>query len=143
MILLPLLALVLGFVLMYLPARGLEANEALARYTAIALLAGFDTVVGGWRAWIEDKYDNSVFLSGFVSNSLLGVGLVALGEQLGLQTGVGDERISVMMIAAAVVFGSRILQNLAALRRLLIERVRHRHEISDNTGETAAMPTSL
>src|SRR5690606_21001943 len=103
MILLPLLALVLGFALIYFPARGLEANEALARYTAIAILAGLDTVVGGWRAWIEDKYDNSVFLTGFVSNSLLGVGLVALGEQLGLQTGVGDGRISVMMIAAAVV----------------------------------------
>jgi len=138
MILLPLLALALGFVMIYFPARGLETNEALARYTAVAILAGLDTIVGGWRAWIEDKFDNSVFLTGFVSNSLLGVGLVALGEQLGLQTGVGDGRISVMMIAAAVVFGSRILQNLAVLRRLLIDRVRERRQMSDNRVDVSA-----
>jgi small basic protein len=45
---------------------------------------------------------------------------------LGIETGIGDGRISVMMIGAVVVFSGRILNNLAALRRLLIERFRAR-----------------
>lgn len=124
MILIPLLALALGFILFYIPAQGLQADEAVARYTAIAVLAGLDTILGGWRAWADEKFDNTVFITGFFSNALLGVGLVALGEQLGLQTGFGEGRISVMMIAAVVVFSSRILSNLAILRRMLIQRWR-------------------
>ncbi len=104
----------------------LPANEAFARYIAVALLAGMDTVIGGLRSFLTDKFDNAIFLSGFVINSLLAVGLVLLGERLGLETGVGDGRISVMMIAAVVVFSGRILNNLAALRRLVIERWRYK-----------------
>ena len=104
----------------------LPANEAFARYIAVALLAGMDTVIGGLRSFLTDKFDNAIFLSGFVINSLLAVGLVLLGERMGLETGVGDGRISVMMIAAVVVFSGRILNNLAALRRLVIERWRYK-----------------
>ncbi len=104
----------------------LPANEAFARYIAVALLAGMDTVIGGLRSFLTDKFDNAIFLSGFVINSVLAVGLVLLGERLGLETGVGDGRISVMMIAAVVVFSGRILNNLAVLRRLVIERWRYK-----------------
>ena len=123
---LPLLALVLGFAVMWIPANTFFADEALARYSAVAVLAGLDTVLGGIRAWISDTFDDAIFISGFFVNALLAVGLVLLGERLGLETGIGDGRISVMMIGAVVVFSSRILNNLAALRRLLIERFRSR-----------------
>ncbi|RYG60088.1 DUF1290 domain-containing protein [bacterium] len=126
---LPLIALALGFILVYLPGNMLPANEALARYTAIAVLAGLDTVLGGIRAWLEDKFDDAIFISGFFINALLAVGLVLLGERLGLETGPGDSRISVMMIGAVVVFSGRILNNLAALRRLIIERFRGKEPI--------------
>ncbi|HEX8464353.1 MAG TPA: small basic family protein [Abditibacterium sp.] len=123
---LPLLALILGFAVMWIPANTFFADEALARYSAVAVLAGLDTVLGGIRAWISDTFDDAIFISGFFVNALLAVGLVLLGERLGLETGIGDGRISVMMIGAVVVFSSRILNNLAALRRLLIERFRSR-----------------
>lgn len=123
---LPLLAIALGFILVYLPGNFLPANEALARYTAVAVLAGMDTVLGGLRAYLEDKFDDAIFTTGFFTNAILAVGLVLLGERLGLETGIGDGRISIMMIGAVVVFSGRILNNLAALRRLLIERVRAR-----------------
>jgi small basic protein len=121
---LPLIALALGFILVYLPDFSLTANEALARYTAVAVLAGLDTVLGGIRAWLDNKFDDAIFISGFFVNALLAVGLVLLGERLGLETGIGDGRISIMMIGAVVVFSGRILNNLAALRRLIIERFR-------------------
>jgi small basic protein len=126
MILLPLLALALGFLLFYIPTRGLGADEAIARYTAIAILAGLDTILGGLRAWLSDQFDNSVFITGFFVNALLAAGLVGLGEHLGLETGFGEGRISVMMIAAVVVLSTRIFNNLAVLRRLIIERWRNR-----------------
>lgn len=127
MILLPLAALLLGFfAVRFLPVGSFEANEAMARYTAIAVLAGLDTVLGGLRARMVDQFDDAIFVSGFFANTLLAGGLVVLGERLGLEAGLGQERVSAMMIAAAVVFGTRIFNNLAVLRRLLIERWRAR-----------------
>ena len=138
---LPFLALALGFAFFWLSSSvALPANEAFARYTAVALLAGMDTVVGGLRSFLTDKFDDAIFLSGFVINSLLAVGLVLLGERLGLETGVGDGRISVMMVGAVVVFSGRILNNLAVLRRLVIERWRYKRakSVGENDGATPA-----
>lgn len=126
MILLPLAALILGFVLFYVAAGGFQADATLARYTAIAVLAGFDTVLGGLRARLQDDFDDAIFVTGFFANTLLAGALVLMGEQLGLEASLGQERVSAMMIAAVVVFGGRIFNNLAALRRLMIERFRAR-----------------
>ena len=136
MIVVPLLAVAVGFFLFWGPMRGLETNEAFARYTAIAVLAGLDTVLGGVRAWLEEAFDDAVFISGFFANALLAALLVALGEKFGLETGGGDGRISVMMIGAVVIFSSRIFNNLAALRRLIIDRWRQRS--SSRAGEASA-----
>jgi small basic protein len=86
----PLLALALGFFLVWMPANTFVADEAFARYSAVAVLAGLDTVLGGVRAWLQDKFDDAIFISGFFTNALLAVGLVLLGERLGLETGLGD-----------------------------------------------------
>ena len=136
---LPFVALALGFALFWLSAGAtLPANEAIARYTAVAILAGLDTVVGGLRAFLTDKFDDAIFLSGFVINSLLAVGLVLLGERLGLETGLGDGRISVMMVGAVVVFSGRILDNLAQIRRLVVERLRFNRRKAEVEGEVAS-----
>ncbi len=146
-LLFPLIALALGFGLIYwLPGGGYAANEAIARYTAIAVLAGLDTVLGGLRARLADDFDDVVFVSGFFVNALLAGGLVLLGERLGLETGLGDQRVSAMLIAAVVVFGSRIFNNLAVLRRLMIERWRaqknrNNDEIAGQNAETIASET--
>ena len=141
MFVLPFLALALGFAFFWLSSSmALPASEVYARYTAVALLAGMDTVVGGLRSFLTDKFDDAIFLSGFVINALLAVGLVVLGERLGLETGVGDGRISVMMVGAVVVFSGRILNNLAALRRLVIERWRYKRGnlSAENDGAASA-----
>ncbi len=126
MIVLPLLAVLLGFLLFWGwgPTSGFSANETFARYGAIAVLAGLDTILGGLRAWGDEVFDDIVFLSGFVSNVLLAAGLVAMGEKFGLETGLGEGRISVMMVGAVVVFSLRIFNNLAVLRRMIIDRFR-------------------
>ena len=72
-----------------------------------------------------------------------------LGERLGLEAGVADSQISIMMIGAVVVFSSRIFTNLAVLRRLLIDRLRVRRatrsvEVStvESSDAAPALPSS-
>ena len=124
MSLLPFLALLIGFLIFWIPSQGLQANETIARYAAIAILAGLDTILGGLRAAVEEKFDNAVFISGFFVNVLLAAGLLWMGDYFGLQTGVGENKISVMMIAAVVVFSGRILNNLGVLRGKIITKLR-------------------
>jgi len=140
MFLLPFFALALGFFVFWSVAGTIPpASETFARYAAIALLAGLDTVLGGVRAWLSDTFDDAIFISGFFLNALLAVGLVMLGERLGLEAGFGEGRISMMMIGAVVLFSGRILNNLAALRRIVIERLRARaNQAARNSAARAA-----
>lgn len=134
--LLPVVALAAGFLLFW-QIGALPSDPATARYLAIAVLAGLDTILGGVYAWLTDVFDDAVFISGFILNALLAVGLVALGEHLGLETGFGDGRISVMLIGAVVVFTNRILKNLALLRRHIIKQY---FKSETNAAETASAP---
>jgi small basic protein len=65
------------------------------------------------------------FLSGcFIANVLLAAGLVAVGEKFGLETGVGESRISVMMVGAGRCVLAANFQQPRVLRRMIIDRYR-------------------
>ena len=78
-----------------------------ARYTAVALLAGLDSVFGAFKAYIAGTFEPRVFLSGLVTNMALAGGLTFVGDKLGVD----------LSIAAIVAFGVRIFNNLASIRR--------------------------
>ncbi len=78
-----------------------------ARYTAVALLAGLDSIFGAFRAFVSGTFAPRVFLTGLVTNSALAAGLTFVGDKLGVD----------LSIAAIVAFGVRIFHNLAAIRR--------------------------
>ncbi|MFQ5874874.1 MAG: small basic family protein [Dehalococcoidia bacterium] len=80
---------------------------AYSRYTAVAILAILDSVLGATRADLEGEYDNKVFVSGFLSNALLAGALTFLGDRLGVE----------LYYAAIVAFGVRLFNNLAIIRR--------------------------
>jgi small basic protein len=82
-----------------------------ARYTALAMLAAFDSVVGAWRAEFDGNYQSRVFISGFFINMLLAAFLTFIGDRLGVD----------LSIAAIVVFGTRLFNNLAIIRRHIIK----------------------
>lgn len=77
------------------------------RYTAVALLAGLDSLLGAFKGYIAGTFAPRIFLSGFITNSLLAAGLVFMGDKLGVD----------LSIAAIVAFGVRIFNNLASIRR--------------------------
>ncbi|MDO4539521.1 MAG: small basic family protein [Syntrophomonadaceae bacterium] len=83
-----------------------------AQYVSIALLAALDTVFGGVRSMMEGVFDNTIFISGFIVNSLLAAGLAWLGDQVGVE----------LYLAAVVVFGARLFQNLGMIRRYLLKK---------------------
>lgn len=85
---------------------------AYAKYLGIAILAALDSVFGGIRAALEEKYDNVVFLSGFIGNALMAALLVFIGDRLGVE----------IYIAAVVAFGVRLFHNLGIIRRYLMGR---------------------
>ncbi len=83
-----------------------------AKYMSIAVIAALDAVFGGIRAYMEDNFDTTIFVSGFVVNTLLAAGMAYLGDRLGVQ----------LYLAAVVVFGVRIFQNLGIIRRYLLKK---------------------
>jgi small basic protein len=77
------------------------------RYVAMAVVAAIDASFGGVRTYLERTFNDRIFVLAFVSNALLALGLVWIGDQLGVD----------LTTAIVVVFGVRIFQNLAAIRR--------------------------
>ena len=103
--LLPLAGLLVGILL------GLVLNVnvgfELSRYSAVAILAALDSVLGAVRAELEGVYDNRIFVSGFVVNAVVAVLLTFIGDRLGLD----------LYLVALITFGLRIFQNVALIRR--------------------------
>ncbi|QGT99141.1 Small basic protein Sbp [Candidatus Syntrophocurvum alkaliphilum] len=108
--LLVLFCLILGiFIGFQLP---LFLPDFYAKYMSIAVLAALDSVFGGIRAYIEETFDNTVFITGFITNTLLAAAIAYLGDRLGVE----------LYLAAVIVFGVRIFQNLGIIRRYLIKK---------------------
>ena len=82
------------------------------KFLAVALLASLDSVFGGLRAALEEKFDNAIFISGFFVNALLAVLLVFVGDRLGID----------LYYVASLAFGLRIFQNLAIIRRYFLKK---------------------
>lgn len=83
--------------------------QELQPYLPIAVVAALDALIGGLRARLEDVFDERVFVTSFLFNTLVAAILVFLGDLLG----VG----SLLSTAVVVVLGIRIFSNAAAIRR--------------------------
>ena len=81
-----------------------------SRYTAVMILAALDSVLGAVKAWLNGNFENKVFISGLIVNSLAAGALTYLGDKLGVE----------LYFAAIVAFGVRIFDNLAVIRRHLL-----------------------
>jgi small basic protein len=102
---LPLIGLALGIILGLL--LNVSISPEFARYSAVAILAGLDSVLGAVRAELDAHYDNRVFVSGFITNTLVAVLLTFVGDRLGID----------LYLVALFAFGLRIFQNVALIRR--------------------------
>jgi small basic protein len=105
---LPLAGLIVGVLL------GLVLNVnvsfELSRYSAVAILAALDSVLGAVRAELDRVDHNRIFISGFVTNAIVAVTLTFIGDRLGLD----------LYLVALITFGLRIFNNVALIRRHFI-----------------------
>lgn len=108
---LPLLGLLVGLALGMVFS--LTVPASYSRYTAMAILAALDSVLGATRAELGGEFDHRMFLTGLLSNIILASFLTLLGDRLGVD----------LYIAAVVAFGVRMFKNLAIIRRQLLERL--------------------
>ena len=96
----------------YIRYNAYKIPAAYTSYVSIALLAALDSVFGGIRAILEETFDNTIFLTGFLTNTLLAALLAYIGDRLGVP----------IYLAAVFAFGARLFQNIAIIRRFLISK---------------------
>ncbi|MCE5221439.1 MAG: small basic family protein [Clostridium sp.] len=109
-----LIGIILGFVL------DVNISDKLSPYMSVAILACLDSVFGAIRGNLSRNFQADIFISGFFGNALLAAGLAYLGDKLGIP----------IYIAAVIVFGGRIFDNFAIIRRLLLEEFKIRRKKS-------------
>lgn len=81
-------------------------------YAAFGILACIDSVLGGLRSNLDNNFNSSIFISGFFGNAIISMALIWIGNKLNIQ----------LSIAAIVVYGSRIFQNFAYIRRVFFNK---------------------
>ena len=92
---------------------------SLSPYLSVAIFACVDSVFGAFRGTLEKTFRMDIFISGFFGNAILAVALVFLGDKLGIP----------VYLAAVIVFGGRIFNNFAIIRRLIIDKLRLHNEV--------------
>ncbi|HJB56455.1 MAG TPA: small basic family protein [Candidatus Flavonifractor intestinipullorum] len=105
---LELIGLAVGLALGFLCPWTVPAGWSL--YVAAGLLAALDSALGGARARLQGQFKLGIFLSGALGNAVIAVLLTWLGEKIGIP----------LYLAAVVVFGTRLFQNFAEMRRELL-----------------------
>jgi small basic protein len=112
---LPVFSLIAGFSLGFLLFSRLswQMPAEYAPYLSVAALAGLDTIFGGIRSGIEGRFQNDIFASGFILNTLLAAGLAWLGDRIGVN----------LALVAVIALGSRVFLNLSLIRRYYLNKL--------------------
>ncbi|MBK5241275.1 small basic family protein [Clostridium sp.] len=91
-----------------------EIPVKFSPYISVAIFACLDSVFGALRGSISHNFRADIFISGFFGNAALAVAMVYLGDKLGIP----------IYLAAVIVFGGRIFDNFAIIRRILIDKTK-------------------
>ena len=103
-------AVILGIIFGLIIPYNLTSNTL--PYVAVAIIAALDSVFGGIVANFSKRFSIYVFMTGLISNAILAVILTYVGNILGIN----------LSFAVIVVFGVRLFNNLANIRRATIDR---------------------
>lgn len=109
---------------------------SLTSYVAIIILAALDSIFGACRSYLERKFDHTIFITGLVGNSVIAVFLMFVGKRLGAD----------LYLAAVLVFGTRMFQNFAAIRRFYLNKTmdkRHKKSVLPNDGGLKSVKTPI
>ncbi|MDQ0299047.1 small basic protein [Salibacterium salarium] len=105
---LPVMGLLAGIIIGLLT--GVQIPTAYTVYLVLLILIMVDALLGAVKASFEDKFSNSLFITGLICNLVFALGLAFLGQQLGVD----------LYLAPVFAFGVRLFHNIAVLRRQLL-----------------------
>ncbi|MDO4531593.1 MAG: small basic family protein [Bacillota bacterium] len=105
-----LLGLIAGIVIGIMS--GIVFPHGFSGYVAMGILACLDSLLGGIYANMQDNFRWKVFATGFVSNAVLAIALIFLGNRLSID----------LSIAAIVVYGSRMFNNFSSIRHWILNK---------------------
>jgi len=109
-LLIALIGIILGVVIgLYMPV---TFSLSYSTYMSVAILACMDSVFGGVRASLENKFNSGIFISGFIGNAILAALLAYIGDKLGVP----------LYYAAIFAFGIRLFNNFAIIRRFFFNK---------------------
>lgn len=91
---------------------GFVYPAGFSAYVAMGILACMDSLLGGIYANMRQDFRAKVFATGFVTNAVLAIALIWLGNQLSID----------LSIAAIVVYGSRMFNNCSNIRHFLLNK---------------------
>lgn len=118
---LPLIGIVIGIILgMTLP---FNIPTAYSSYMSIAVLAALDSVFGGIRSALKNQFEADVFISGFFGNAILAAVLAYIGDRLDVP----------IYLCAIFVFGYRLFNNFALIRRHFLGILRKKSYLEEST----------
>lgn len=86
-------------------------NTVYSLYVSVVILASLDSILGGINSELQKKFDIKIFLSGLIGNTIIAVLLTFFGDRVGVP----------IYYATIVVFGTRIFNNFAEIRRILLK----------------------
>jgi small basic protein len=93
--------------------------DKFSPYMSVAILACLDSVFGAIRASFSKNFRSDIFISGFFGNAVLAVALAYLGDKLSVP----------IYLAAVIVFGGRIFDNFAIIRRQMLDKAKSHNEV--------------
>lgn len=94
-------------------------NTVYSLYVSVIILASLDSILGGLNADLQKKFNTKIFMSGLIGNTLIAVFLTYFGDRVGVP----------IYYATIVVFGTRIFNNFAEIRRILIEKLEKNEKV--------------
>ena len=113
------IVVILGFLFGY----NLEIPYTFTEYIAVAILAFLDSLFGGIASNMQNKFNMSIFISGFFLNAIIAMFLVYLGQKLNVD----------IYLAAVIVFTTRLFTNLSIIRRIAIENFENNRKLKKKT----------
>lgn len=106
-----LLGLAIGFLI------PVSITAAYSIYFSVAILAAIDSVFGAIRSSMDNKFDPLIFVTGFFTNAILAAFLAYIGDNLGVP----------IYYAAVFAFGVRLFNNMAIIRRQIVDNLRQEY----------------
>lgn len=94
-------------------------NTVYSLYVSVIILASLDSILGGLNADLQNKFDTKIFMSGLIGNTFIAVFLTYFGDRVGVP----------IYYATIVVFGTRIFNNFAEIRRILIKKLEKKEKV--------------